>query len=305
MRVINKSYKWVITRLSIASSLIALSFFSPLSMGANFGLGTYFDGLGAPYGGCGIAQENLETQHFVALNVLHSRRNYSDMPRPITGDYIKYLGAFDNGKNCGRWIKVSVSKYCDAINDGAPNRGFCRGGNGFVKDGLEGATLNMLIADSCADGNAWCRDNRNHIDMSVNALSEFELNGENIHLLPDNFNNRRFRWEYIPAPNYTGDIKVYFIKDAQFWWPAIAINHLENGIHLVEEKINGQWIEAQRNGDLGQSFILQGGKSTFEIRITDANGNLINNGRTYTFSYPEQCGDACGDNMTEVLYQTH
>ncbi len=298
-----KQLKLVLTYRHQRLLLTALTLLSPFSMAANFGLGTYFDGLGAPYGGCGISQENLETPYFVALNTFHSRRIYDDMPRPITGDNLKYLGAFDNGKNCGRWIKVSVSKYCDAINDGAKNRGFCRGGNGFVKDGLEGATLNMLVADSCADGNAWCRDNRFHIDLSRNSLDQFELNGEKINLLPDNFNNRRFRWEYIPAPNYTGDIKIYFLKDAQFWWPAIAINHLENGIHKVEEKINGEWVEAQLNGDLGQAYILQGGKDTFEIRVTDANGKLIQNGRSYLFNYPNVCGQACTPNMTEITYQ--
>src|SRR4030095_11939555 len=38
---------------------------------------TYFDGLGQPYGGCGLPQSVLETQNFVGLNVFdppnHSR----------------------------------------------------------------------------------------------------------------------------------------------------------------------------------------------------------------------------------------
>jgi|GEM_PF-1310038 len=268
------------------------------------GLGTYFDGLGDPYGGCGIPEKNLETPYFVALNTFHSPKNYKEMPRPIKGKNLKYLGAFNNGKNCGRWIKVSVKEYCDGINDGAKNKAFCRKGNGFIKDGLEGATLNMLVADSCADGNAWCRDNRNHLDLSRKSVNQFKLNGEKVNLLPDNFNNRLFSWKYIPAPNYTGDIKVYFVKDAEFWWPAIAINHLENGIHKVEEKINGKWVNAKRNGDLGQAFILKGGKNKFTIRVTDANGKLVKKGRTYTFALPKKCKNGCPGNLNNVKYTT-
>jgi len=66
--------------------------------------------------------------------------------------------------------------------------------------------------------------------------------------------------------------------------------------------VNGKWVEAQLNGDLGQAFILQGGKDTFEIRVTDANGKLIQNGHIYTFSLSDACKNNCSANVTEVSY---
>lgn len=36
------------------------------------GNATYFGGLGAPYGGCGLPQANLDSQNFLAPNVQDS-----------------------------------------------------------------------------------------------------------------------------------------------------------------------------------------------------------------------------------------
>lgn len=114
---------------------------------------TYFDGLGQPYGGCGLPQANLETQNFIALNVYDTPRDYGNYPRPLTGADLAKLGMWNNGRNCGRWVQVTVSDYCTGINDGAPNQAFCRNGS-WVADAYNGATLTMLVADSCGDANA-------------------------------------------------------------------------------------------------------------------------------------------------------
>ena len=47
------------------------------------GNSTYFDGLGSPYGGCGLPQANLDSQAFVALNVYNTPGDYTFYPRPI------------------------------------------------------------------------------------------------------------------------------------------------------------------------------------------------------------------------------
>src|SRR5690349_17681205 len=49
------------------------------------GNATYFDALGAPYGGCGLPQARLDTQNFVALNVYNTPGDYSFYPRPLAG----------------------------------------------------------------------------------------------------------------------------------------------------------------------------------------------------------------------------
>src|SRR5262245_8864131 len=67
---------------------------------------TYFDGLGQPYGGCGLPQANLDSQNFVALNVYDTPRDYTYYPRPLTGANLSKLGMWNNGHNCGRWIQV-------------------------------------------------------------------------------------------------------------------------------------------------------------------------------------------------------
>ncbi len=47
------------------------------------GNATHFDGLGSPYGGCGLPQANLDSQDFIALNVFNTPGNYGGFPRPV------------------------------------------------------------------------------------------------------------------------------------------------------------------------------------------------------------------------------
>jgi Cellulose binding domain len=268
---------------------------------------TYFDGLGQPYGGCGLPQANLDSPNFVALNVYDTPGDYSFYPRPLTGANLSKLGMWNNGHNCGRWIQVTVGDYCTGVNDGAPNQAFCRNG-GWTPDAYNGATLTMLVADSCGDANAWCRDDPYHIDLAKDSLNRFLRNGTPVgDLYPNHFNNRRMSWQFIPAPNYSGDIQVGFLQGAQVWWPAISVSHLSNGIHSVEYLANGVWQTAQMNGDMGQSFILGGttsGANQFQIRVRDVTDALINNGRVYSFTLPASCGSSCPAAYTQVSYTT-
>lgn len=266
------------------------------------GMSTHFDGLGVPYGGCGIPQDKLETQSFVALNVFNTPGVYSFYPRPLSGENLKYIGEFNNGKNCGRWVRVTIQEYCSGLNDGAQGQAFCRGGLGWVKDGLEGATQDMLVADSCGDDNAWCRDSRYHLDFSLASMNLFALNGAAVSLLPNHDNNRKISWHYIDAPNYVGDINIYFMAGAEIWWPAISINHLKNGIHGVEQLINGVWTAMPMNTDMGQAYILQGGTTHFQIRVRDVNDELINSGRVYNVDLPAACNGKCSAAATLATY---
>jgi hypothetical protein len=274
------------------------------------GMATHFDGLGSPYGGCGVPQNLLETQNFLALNAFNSPGNYSSFSRPDTGgpDTV-YLGEFANGTNCGRWAAVTIGPYCTGTNDGAQNQTFCRGtGASWIDDKYSGAVLNMIVADCCPDANAWCRDSRYHLDLATASLNTFVQNGAPVgDMNPNHWNNRKISWHYIEAPNYSGDVRIFFIKGAQIYWPAILITHLKNGIHGVQQKVGTGWVTAKRNSDMGQSFILPGtsnGVTTFTIRIIDASNHVINNSREYTISLPASCGNACVDPATEVTYTT-
>jgi hypothetical protein len=88
------------------------------------GNATWFEALGSPYGGCGLPQSALDSQDFVALNVYNTPGDYSFYPRPIPESMADKIGMFDNGRNCGRWLQVTVGDFCTGVNDGAPNQPF-------------------------------------------------------------------------------------------------------------------------------------------------------------------------------------
>jgi hypothetical protein len=270
------------------------------------GNSTWFSGLGGPYGGCGMTQAALETQNFVALNVYNTPGDYTTFyDRPMAASVADKMGMWNNGHNCGRWVQVTIGDYCTGVNDGAPNQAFCRNGE-WVTDAYNGATLNMLVADSCGDGNAWCRDDPYHLDLARDSLNRFERSGTPVgDMDPNHFNNRHISWKFIPAPNYSGDIQIGFLQSAQPWWPAISISRLPNGIHAVEYYDNGSWVSAKMDGDMGQAYIVgPTGASQFQIRVRDVNDQLINDGRVYSFAIPESCGSSCNGAYTQVPYTT-
>jgi cellulose binding protein with CBM2 domain len=274
------------------------------------GNATWFSGLGSPYGGCGLPQADLDSQNFLALNVQNSPGNYSNLPRPIPAADAAEIGMFDNGLNCGRWVQVTIGNNCTGINDGAPNEPFCRNGS-WVSDQYNGATLDMVVADSCDDGNAWCKDDPYHVDLAQASLNQFVLNGSPVgNMYPGAWNNRQVTWQFISAPNYTGDISIGAIQGAQPYWPAIAISHLPNGIHGVQYFANGSWVSATMDSDMGDDYII--GPTTgagtagtnYEIQVIDASGSLINNGRVYSFTLPSGCTNGCGAPYTAISYTT-
>ena len=292
----------------LLSCVILLAAYFPTAAGAApvTGNATWFDALGQPYGGCGLPQSALDTQNFVALNVYNTPHNYGSLPRPLpVGD--PRIGMWNNGLNCGRWLQVTIGDFCTGINDGAQNQPFCRSGS-FVTDRYNGATLDVIVADSCADANAWCRDDPNHLDLAHASLNTFLLNGVPVgNMDPAHWNNRQISWQFIPAPNFSGDINIGFLQSAQVWWGAASISHLANGIHGVDYFAGGTWHTAQMDGDMGEAYVLlptvQAG-TQFQIRVHDATSALINNGRVYTFSLPASCQPQCNVPYTRVTYTT-
>jgi hypothetical protein len=275
------------------------------------GNATWFSGLGGPYGGCGLPQANLDSQNFLALNVQNSPGVYTNLPRPIPAVDASEIGMFDNGLNCGRWVQVTIGNYCTGTNDGAQNEPFCRDGS-WVSDQYNGATLDMVVADSCDDGNAWCKDDPYHVDLGQSSLNQFVLNDQPVgNMYPDHWNNRQVSWQFISAPNYTGDIDIGAIQGAQPYWPAIAISHLPNGIHGVQYYANGAWTDATMDSDMGDDYIIAPTTGTgtagsfYEIRVVDASGNLVNNGEVYSFGLPASClPNGCSPAYTPVSYTT-
>ena len=272
------------------------------------GNATWFSALGGPYGGCGMTQADLESQNFVALNVYDLPGDYSTFyNRPMAPSLADKMGMWNNGHNCGRWVQVTIGDYCTGVNDGAMNLPFCRDG-AWTTDAYNNATLNMIVADSCGDGNAWCRDDPYHLDLAKDALNRFVKNGTAVgDMDPAHWNNRHISWKFIPAPDYTGDIQLGFLQSAQPYWPAISVSRLANGIHGVEYYQDGTWKSAVMNGDMGQSYIIGGtveAGTQFQIRVRDVNDQLINDGRVYAFAFPASCATNCNGAYTKVAYTT-
>ncbi len=272
------------------------------------GNATHFDGLGAPYGGCGLPQNVLDAPDFVALNVYNTPGDYSFYPRPLPPSQAGKIGLWDNGRNCGRFVRVTIGDYCTGINDGAPSQPFCRNGS-WVKDGYNDAQLTMVVADSCGDSNAWCRDDPGHLDLSTASLNRFVKNGVPVgDMDPAHWNNRHISWSFVPAPDYTGDLKIGFLQGAQRYWTAIAISHLPNGIHGVEYLgADGAWQPAQPDSDMGQAFVISPtatAGTSYAIRVRDIDDALTNNGRVYRFSLPDQCLSGCAAAYTAATYTT-
>jgi len=267
-------------------------------------MATHFDDIGFPAGGCGVPHDALESVYFVALNVQNTANDYTThLPRPIPA--ADPTGEYQNGRNCGRWVRVAIGDFCTGVNSGAPGKEFCAGGS-WTADEFNGATQDLLVTDSCQDGNRWCRDDRFHLDLATASLTRFTKDGVRLEQLPARWNNRKISWQYIEAPGYAGDIAIGFRNDATRYWPAIVFTQLKNGIHGVEMDTNGTWQKLTMISDNGQVYELKPtADNRYRIRLTDASDRLIHDGRVYEFAFPAECGERCQAVYTQVSYTTN
>jgi hypothetical protein len=276
------------------------------------GAATHFQAIGSPYGACGVPESVLAKENaldYIALNVFDAPGDYRSPgdfgSRPLTGDALSYLGAYANGANCGRWVEIELGDDCTVANGGEAGNPICGDGVGWKADSLNGAKLFAIVTDQCSDNNAWCRDNPGHIDLHTPALNHFKLPGGE--LIPpyaiesngfwtaSNYNNRKVKWRFISAPNISGDIHIYFAKEAKPGWRSMYFTNLPNGIHGVEQWDGTQWVAAQMSGDMGQMFVLPRPDlpEPHKIRILDANDQLVYAGREYSCSLPAECVNGC------------
>ena len=54
-------------------------------------------------------------------------------------------------------------------------------------------------------------------------------------------------WQFIQAPNYTGDISIGWLAEDRCGGRDFSVSHLRNGIHGVDYFQNGSWVAAQMN----------------------------------------------------------
>jgi hypothetical protein len=319
-----------VSRTSLTLLTLLLTF--PTAHAVNEGMATYFLGVGYPYGACGVPDEiaayegGLDTVSgqgnpfdYVALNVYNTPRDYTPPgPRPLTGADTTRLGEYNNGRNCGRWLRLTLGDTCDGANDGAMNQPFCRGGTGWHPNRYTGSQAYAVVFDQCTDGNAWCRDSRWHLDLHVTLLGKLRKDGQLLPPLavpvlgsdgkpkadPNNpwaieyrvtgFENPKVSWEYVTAPNYQGEPRFWFSLDSKTWYMRLIVTHLPNGIHGLEQLVDGIWKPARMEGDAGQMWILPDPSvKNFTVRLTDADDQPVLGGRTWSFDYPAACGTSC------------
>src|SRR3954470_17070637 len=97
--------------LALVTQVSAWALATPDPANPVTGNSTYFDGLGAPYGGCGMPQAELETPDFVALNVFNTPGDGTFFTRPLPPALADKMGIWNNGHNCGRWVQVKIADY--------------------------------------------------------------------------------------------------------------------------------------------------------------------------------------------------
>ncbi|CDW89420.1 UNKNOWN [Stylonychia lemnae] len=254
---------------------------------------THFDDMDSPYGGCGLPSSLVTFPHYLALNVQNTPGDYENyLHRPIYEE--GKVGAFNNGHNCGRFITVTLGKKCKIQRTTTPESLFCDEED-LEDDEYTGAHQMYQVADACQDGHKWCRDDKNHVDLQFNSLKNFYKFPRKIDVTKKwGTENRQVTWEYTQGPLTL--MEIYFAQNANPLLPLIIISQISNGIDRVQQRINGQWVDATMNGDMGQQWILHTTKdNTYQIKVIDVNGKAYHE-KAYTFTFNRsicknlQCG---------------
>jgi hypothetical protein len=274
------------------------------------GYGTDFEKLGEPYGGCGVPEsllfdDNGKKLPYIALNVQNTTIEEPILPRPI--QQADKVGLFANGRNCGRWIEITVGNDCRNATQNAHEGKICVQADGShgpeyykTQDELNGKVLYGVIADSCQDPNYWCRNSQEHVDISTHELLDMlaEWGSDRT-----KWNNRQVTWKFIsepPAKFQLREPKFAWAPNAMPYWPALIIYNLRNGLSKVEIKSKDSWIPATMNSDMGQLWILAapdsspqpGQGAVYSARIYDASETLLG---TYELTLPAECEKGCKD----------
>lgn len=264
----------------------------PLEDGGT-GFATHFDGFGIPYGGCGVPQSWLVDKNgkelpFVALNTQLSDFSVPAHVEPIPDSL---LGLFNNGKNCGRWMKITLKKTCKRGSN--TNERVCIVGNtygvqNYESDADTGKVVYGYVADKCSDVNVWCRTDKYHVDLSTQSISQFVKT----------WGNKLVSWDFIDGHpseySFNADISYGWAQGAYLpYYTALIIYNIENGISRVNVKSKlGTMIPGRPNGILGQMWVLPWDTDTTNSNIVveafDVSGSSYGK---WSVNFP--CGTKC------------
>ncbi|WP_419421358.1 hypothetical protein ACNVED_14950 (plasmid) [Legionella sp. D16C41] len=223
---------------------------------------------------------------------------YTPYHRVIPGLYPAYLGLYNNGLNCGRWVQANFdTQFCNDRTTSTGISKFCPA----VPLNYSGQVLQAYVFDSCEDNNGWCRDDEAHIDVDSAVINA----------------NYYLEWSFIKNPYYSNtnapaslkDIWLAWFGEASPYWSYIAILNAENGVSNVQYNIGGigsptwinshvlagdnnvTWSSTSNNGQLWQiepiNSLIDSGPSSnplYQIRLFDYLGYPANHGAIYQFN---------------------
>lgn len=237
------------------------------------------------------------TQGSVPTNIAYPFTPYH---RVIPSLYPAYLGLYNNGLNCGRWVEADFdNQSCQDRTSPLGISKFCPSVGSLTYTGQK---MLGYVFDSCEDNNGWCRDDAAHIDVNPLALT----NPANYYL----------QWKFVKNPYYSDTNAPAFFKDiwlawfsqASKYWSYVAILNVENGISNVQYNIgdptnrtwinshvlagdnNVTWSSTSNNGQLWQIEPVNSLVDTappdnplYQMRIYDYLGYPANHGTIYQF----------------------
>lgn len=271
-----------------SKNYIALNVYSQLSG---------FDNL-APFWGDPEGQvKGYLTQGSSRTNVAYPFTPYH---RVIPSVYPAYLGSYNNGLNCGRWIEADFD--VQACNDRTTDTGISKSCPDMPNLSYAGQSIKGYVFDSCEDNNGWCRDDAAHIDVNQSAFT----NPANYYL----------QWKFIRNPYYSDpkapaslkDIWLAWFGQASKYWSYVAILNTENGLSKVQYNIgdvnnpvwvsshvlagdnNVTWSSSSNNGQLWQvepvnslTDAAPADNPLYQLKMFDYLGYPANHGSIYQF----------------------
>lgn len=237
------------------------------------------------------------TQGSVPTNIAYP---YTPYHRVLPSLYPAYLGLYNNGLNCGRFMEANFDKqFCEDRTSPSGISKFCPN---VPSLSYTGQKLQGYIFDSCEDNNGWCRDDEAHIDVNTSALSPAA--------------NYYLQWKFIKNPYYADPKAPTWLKDiwlgwfgqASKYWSYVTVLNAENGTanvkynigsnsnptwinsHVLAGDNNITWSSTSNNGQLWQVEPINALTDTappdnpfYQIRLFDYLGYPTNQGAIYQF----------------------
>lgn len=220
--------------------------------------------------------------------------------RVIPSLYPAYLGLYNNGLNCGRWVEANFDTQ--SCLDRTSSTGISKSCPTMTGLTYSGQKMQGYVFDSCEDNNGWCRDDAAHIDVNGSAFIQ-----------PNNY---YLQWKFISNPYYSDanapaafkDIWLAWFSQASPYWSYVAILNAQNGISNVQYNVgdpnnptwinshvlagdnNITWSSTSNNGQLWQvepvNALTDNAPSAnplYQMRLFDYLGYPAKNGMIYQF----------------------